>query len=328
MRVTENATSLTSLYHLERHGTAIDRLQGELASGKRLNKDSDDPMDASEAHAIKRQAAYLGMFSKNVDRATATLNYTDTILSNVTQLLYQAQQLANQSASGLLSSEQMQTNAKSILDIRDQVMALANTSYQGVYLFSGARSDTKPYVYLDPNDPTNPDPDPATSYVIFRGDDNARRVPVDNQLEIQDMVSGLNAFHTDIYPTGTLPTPAPEPSNSQDVFEVLRRMATAIQNGNIQTGDPSFDQMAPLLEDARATVTNMRSQVGARLNLLEKVQEELTDQIDQLNIRTSKLEDADVAQVVTSLTMSKTAQQATLYAQGSVMTSTLFDYIG
>jgi flagellar hook-associated protein 3 FlgL len=327
MRVTENATSLASRYYLERHGTLIDKLQVELASGKKVNKDSDDPMAASEAHAITRQAAYLSMYSKNVDRADSTLNYTDTILSNITDMLYKAQQLANQAASGLLTSVQLQTASDAILDVRDEILALANTSYQGVYLFSGAQSDTKPYVYLDPEDPTNTNPDPATSYVIFQGDNNPRQVPVGNDLEVQDMVSGKEAFNTDIYPTPT-PTPPTEPSNTQDIFEVLRLMAEAVKNGNIQSGDPSFDKMAPLLEEARNNVTVTRSEIGARLNLLEKVQEEITDQTDQLTIRASKLEDADVAQVVTDLTMAQTAQQATLYVQGSVMKSTLFDYIG
>ena len=266
MRVTEYGTTLFHLHALEANRSRQDRLHLELASGRRLLQDSDDPADSAEARTVRRQAGYLSLYRENIDRASATLSYADSILANATQLLYQAQQLANQAASSLLPSSQLKNSASALLDLRKGLFDLANSSLQGVYIFGGAQNTVKPYIYVDPANPANPNPDPLTSYVVFRGDGNDREVPVNTQLTVQDTMSGQEIFNTNPYPTNPVPVPPPAPGNPQDVFEILRLMADAIEHGNIQSGTPNFDQLMPLLEKARATISDKRGELGARLS--------------------------------------------------------------
>jgi flagellar hook-associated protein 3 FlgL len=328
MRITEYGTTLFHIRQLETNRSRQDRLHLQISSGRRLIKDSDNPSNAAEASAVRRQAGYLALYKENIERARSTMSYADSTLSNATQLLYQAQQLAHQAASSLLPSTQLKKSAEAIRNIRKELVDMANSSLQGVYVFGGAQNTTKPYIFIDPDDPTNPNPDPLTSYVAFRGDNNDRDIQVAAQLDIQDTLSGSKIFSTDIYPTNPIPNPPPAPSNPEDVFETLRLLAQAVEQGNIKSGTPNFTDLAPVLEKARARISDSRGILGARLNLIQQVETDLQDQELQLTARKSSLEDTDIAKDVSELTLAQTANQATLYAQGSVMKSTLFDFIG
>ncbi len=327
MRITEYGTSLFHLRQLDTNRTREDQISQQLSSGRRFLADSEDPNSAAEAQVIRRQAGYLALYRENIVRARSTMSYADSVLDSATQLLYKAQQIANQAAGSFLPSSQLKRSAEAILNIRKELVELANSSLQGVYIFAGAQNNIKPYIFIDPADPTNTNPDPLTSYVAFRGDNNDREIQVASSLDIQDTMSGIQIFATDIYPS-PVPSPPPAPANPEDVFETLRQMAEAIRQGNIQSGTPSFTQMAPLLESARARISESRGALGARLNLIQQVEFDLQDQELQLQTRLSSVEDVDIAKSVTELSLNQAANQATLYAQGNVMKSTLFDFIG
>jgi len=118
----------------------------QLTTSKRVNQLSDDP--SASASMVRSLAA-----SANVDQYTANVSYmiskmqtADSALSSVVTSLNQAITLGTGGANGTLNNTQRQGVAAEVQSILNSVIAQANTSFQGVYVFGGSMSTSPPFV--------------------------------------------------------------------------------------------------------------------------------------------------------------------------------------
>src|SRR5689334_23296943 len=68
-------------------------VQNELSTGKRVNQPSDDPSAAAIIQQLQKTLADRQGFSANIDAAKSQLSETDSTLSDLNDLLLQAQQI-------------------------------------------------------------------------------------------------------------------------------------------------------------------------------------------------------------------------------------------
>ena len=69
------------------------------------------------------------------------------------EALTTAQSVGVEGANSTLNTSNRQALAQQIQGIQQDILGLANTSYNGEYLFSGTKTTTQPYV-ADPNSNT------------------------------------------------------------------------------------------------------------------------------------------------------------------------------
>ncbi len=81
-------------------------LYNQLSSGMRINRTSVDPAGQSVANTLGVNARVLGRARLNIDDGISQLSTTDSAYQSTSDLLYRMQELANQSASGSLTSSQ------------------------------------------------------------------------------------------------------------------------------------------------------------------------------------------------------------------------------
>jgi flagellar hook-associated protein 3 FlgL len=116
-------------------------------------------------------------------------------------------------------------------------------------------------------------------------------------------------------------TPSPGAANSGNLTKVLNLAPQAdfVQNVSTQLGD---------IDHALNGVLNARSVVGARIQALGTIQNQLQAAVTDNKSMESGIEDVDVAAAVSKFSATQTALQAAYSTTTKLESKTLFDYLG
>lgn len=263
--------------------------QSRLASGRRIERPSDDPAGAAEAIALRSRVATLDRYSANASSARSFLAVTESALASMSDLLTQARSAATRAASDANSDVRTEI-AREIDSIRDQILTLARTRYQERYVFSGTATTTDPY----------------TAAGVYQGNDGEIRVEVGDSETVS-----LNLRGTDALGTG---------GGTLALLEQLSASLRADDTAAIRAA-------LPAIEAARKSVSDARSQVGLRLARIDEVVRRHGDLKVSLLTRLDEVEGADTAETITRFARDKTAEEAALAAGSRIASRSLFDYL-
>ena len=116
-------------------------------------------------------------------------------------------------------------------------------------------------------------------------------------------------------------TPSPGAANTSNLTKVLNLAPQAdfVQNVSTQLGD---------VDHALSSVLNARSVVGARIQALGAIQNQLQTAVTDNKKMESAIEDVDVAAAVSKFSQTQTALQAAYSTTTKLESKTLFDYLG
>ncbi len=145
MRVTDASLIGDFLSSINRTRGRIDRLTTQLATQQRILRASDDPAGTGTLMRVNSELARVESFANTIVKAKSLLNVTADSLDHMSSLLGSVRSaLAN-----TLSSDDPSVLA-TLADQVDQYIALgadvANTRYDGRYIFGGTQTTTAPYV--------------------------------------------------------------------------------------------------------------------------------------------------------------------------------------
>jgi flagellar hook-associated protein 3 FlgL len=117
----------------------------KVASQKRVNRASDDPIAATKIIEIRQGLAANEQYRKNMDNAEAWLAVTESKLAGAYDLLVKAQELALGQATATATATTRRIAAQGIQSLIDEMSALANAKLGDRYLFSGSKNGVEPF---------------------------------------------------------------------------------------------------------------------------------------------------------------------------------------
>ncbi len=146
MRVTTNMIINTVSRNLALSQARFLRLQTMASSGRRINRPSDDPIGITKALGFRSTLSDISQFRKNIDQATSWLAFSDQALANINELIIDAKEVAVQLANDTYDDAAREGGAVQIRDLFDQIIDAANTRFEGNYIFSGTRTNIRPFL--------------------------------------------------------------------------------------------------------------------------------------------------------------------------------------
>src|SRR5690554_3639497 len=99
-RVTQSMMNSQLLRNLNLNTNRMNVMQDQIATGKRINKPSDDPVGISYAMRYRSELASNEQYQGNVDSAISWLENTDTTLGQVGDALHRLRELTVKAANG------------------------------------------------------------------------------------------------------------------------------------------------------------------------------------------------------------------------------------
>ncbi len=283
MRVDPNyITNLTAA--LDQSTSEEDTLTSELSSGSRVTSLSDDPVAVALSTLFDSSIAKDDSFVQTASGEASLLQVTDSTLGDVVSQITTALSTAVSGNNGTLNASDLASIAQQLSGVRDQVLSLANTSFQGQYLFGGSQGSTPPFT-LDTT--TNP----ATAN--YNGDTDVQFIETPSGQKLQVNLPGSAVFG----------------SAGSGVLGALNQLISDF-SGGASTATLSADTGA--LTTALGQLSAQRSTLDSSLSRLQSSSTYVQTEESQLTIAQGNLVSADPATVATQLSQSETQHQALL----------------
>lgn len=146
MRIADKMALTQVQSNLGKNRAEMHRLQEQSSTQRRLNKPSDDPLATTRVLGLKTDEANQKQFIKSLHFAKDFLNFTDQSLSEVSEVLTRAKELAiNQANEASANPDSRRAVATEVEQLLMQTVQVANRKLGDRYIFSGFRSNQAPF---------------------------------------------------------------------------------------------------------------------------------------------------------------------------------------
>jgi flagellar hook-associated protein 3 FlgL len=293
MRITTGMTQRNILADLNRVSDKLSRTQSKIASNREITRPSDDPFNAARALALRTSMESTQQYQRNIQDALGWQETAEIALSDITDALHRAQELAVDGASDTSPPEARLSIAAEIDQLIEGIKQNGNSTYRGRYVFAGTTTDAPPYV---------------------AGDDLYHGSPDDVERQIGPGVALSIGLRADSFL-----------GNGGDgkLLQVLRDVSTHLKadDGTALRGD------LDLLGAKEDELLGARALNGARQNRLDAALTRLTEVEESTLKQLSETEDVDIAKAMIDFTSQQAAYQAALKAGASIVQSSLMDFL-
>jgi len=267
----------------------------QISTGKRVNVPSDNPTAAGLLVENNDQATFTSGYLQSISAVQGHLSTASSTLSSITSALQQAISLGVEGASGTVSASDQAAIVAQLQEIQSQLVSLANTTYQGNYVFGGSITNTAPYV-MDASSPSGVD---------YVGNSDVNKVSMGNGYELAVNQPGSQLFS------------AP----GSDVFLAVNNLIQAVQtNTGIGTAVNAVSAASSYLSAQAVFYGNATDQTQSQSNYLNAAQLQISQQQNTLG-------GVDLATAANNLDQSNTDTQAALAAITKFSQNNLFDYL-
>lgn len=291
MRVTSQMVTRQFNQNIQKNNQAIYSLQQQISSGKKYEKISDNPLEAMKGMSHRTSLAQIEQYQKNAQDGINRLTAVDDALGNVTNVMQRIRELTVQASNDTNHESDKKTISIEIRALSDQLETIANTTFNGHYLFSGIDQETAP----------------MKNGVLQNVAQSAMNLDIGKGVTINVNVSAGSVFGFQ--------------TDGRNLFETIENLAQTLENGQ-NPGD-----LLNAIDQQMNNVSLQHTIVGTNHNLLEIA----ANKLDQANFLNTKMltetEGTDVAKAYMELSSHETALQASLASGARIMQQTLVDFL-
>lgn len=300
MRVTNNLIYYTILENVRKPAQRLLEEQTQVATGKRINRHADDPLGAGRTEKLRGQRASVRQYQENADSALLWMRQTEAVIDRLESNLMRAKALAVQGANSTNSADERQVIAAEVNQILEDILSIANTQFQGKYLFAGQNTNVRPFT--ERRDERN------EIEAIMLGDDHSGSIrrEVDQGVFVDINIPGTEIFNLKDGPLAT-----------------LIALRDRLQSNDVEGIQKSIDAVQTALE----TSLNARTGLGARMNRVEATEAYLQTHEVNLTSAISDIEDADVAEMAMRIAADDVGYRAALGAASTILRTSLVDFL-
>ncbi len=291
-----------SLAHMSALRGSAEKIQGQIATGQRLERGSDDPAAAARLRALARIERLSEVEEDNADKLARDLDEAGDEVLGVSNLLARARELAIQGASDTLGTRGREAIAAELIQLNDELFNRANArTLTGEPLFAGTAAG--PAYVRD-----------AGGNVSYNGNTVSPSVPIAPGTEIERGLPGPAIFE---FVHGGTPSSA---------FAVLADLAAALNGGS---ANPAAAAQAAIegLDAAIDNTTRSQTILGTRLAWVETIQQSQDQRRITLAEQRSQIGETDLGDAIVRLQQTLTALEASQASFSRVSSLTLFDVI-
>ncbi|MFB7250936.1 flagellar hook-associated protein FlgL [Microbacterium sp. NPDC056234] len=288
--MTSSTMTQTSLRHLQANLSELARLQEQASSQRAFASVSDDPAAAATAlglHAAQRRG---DQYARNIDDALAWVTTADTALTSAGALLNRVRDLTVQGANdGALDPIAKEAIAVELEGIRDELLAVANTTFLGRSIFAGT-SDAAAF-------------DATYAHSGIAGSEVVRRISDGGSVRVD--VDGAEAFGT----------------GAASAFALVDSVIADLRSGTNAGGRlAEIDERLTAMRGAQAAVGSRQAQV-------ERAKEVAVHSAVSLEARRAAVEDVDSVEVLVQLQAQELVYRSALSVTARVLQPSLMDFL-
>src|ERR1700758_5512571 len=142
--VLNNLSAIYAENNLNNTNNSLQTVLQQLSSGSRINSGADDAAGLSLVNGLQANSTALTQSATNASQGVGLLQVADGALSQVTNLLNSAVQLATQAANGTMNSSQDAAANQEYQSILAEINNIGSTTtYNSQQVFTGSTAGTQ-----------------------------------------------------------------------------------------------------------------------------------------------------------------------------------------
>ena len=292
MRVTADMMVAQSVRRLSKRMEGYERVQQQVASGKKFTKPSQQPADANTAMALRAARRSREQEQRAAADAESWLNVVDAQMQGAVDRLLRLRDLTV-SASSSINDSQRQAVAIEMEAVQSELASIANAEHRGKPLFGGFSQDP-------------PVTKVGTTWTVSANTDAIMR-----KVGEQDTVR-INVTASEAFTFG-----------GTDVFTMIDDLVGHVRTGDHAAVAAELDRVDEVLQQIGA----QQGRIGAATNHLESALSRNYDMDLAIRGQLAKTEDIDIAEAVMELQVQQTGFEATLKAIGMALPPSLVTFL-
>ena len=302
MRITNSMMAQNLLLNIENTQTSMFDTQNQLSTGYKINQPSDDPVGTGNVMQLKNTLSTVGQWQKNASSALGVMNTTSSSLSSIISMVQRIRELAVQGTNDTLSASDRTALASQVDQITHQIQFTANTQSGDRYIFGGSNASQPPYV----------------SGQTWAGNTDPVNFQLGNNYSVDTSVNGNQVFNT--------PTTGGEgllSGSSTGTGGILADLSSALKNNN----PSAISDTLSTLDSNIDNLTAINADLGARINSVTSLQQQLTTSSTNLQQSISSLQDTDMAQTISNFTQIQNTYNAALAVGAKIIQPSLVNFL-
>ena len=327
IRISQNQSTRDLISNTLENKRRVAEYANQLTSGVRVFKPSDS-VDAGSISRYQQQIAKIDSYSNAIAQAKSFLDFQDQIVSQANDILVRAKEVAQQGANETLNETSRAQLAQEIFQIRDQMASLANSTYQGKYVYGGSDDDDPPYDQLTYTEPVTGDANKRYVFDNEGGTSTGKTIRVTDEISVALNTKADTLFGTSLQALERL---------ARSLAGYTTTPSTGTPNGggaaytfptDFHTQTQDIKASIDLLDFARdKEIIPERVSIGGRLRRIETGQALLDLSKNSAKEVLSRLQDADETEAASNLQQAQNALQASYSVTAKVLRMTILDYI-
>lgn len=257
MRITDRFKHDLFLYQFNSVKSSLDRVQEQIASQKKVNRPSDDPIAFSTYVSLNSESLLYEQLNRNIQRATTFGRVYETCFNTMNALLADVKDVAINHASGSMDDALRETAIVRIEGIIEQLVTLGNTVIGDTYIFGGKQSTSAPFRL---------NPDYSVDFLVAEGSESGNKIYVDRGSTAQYNISGRDVFYDRSKTVYSNPTNAFKGEMSLNTTE-LAFVVDGSNNTISRNGSPSAITLTQGVYTGTELASEIQTQLGSGYNV-------------------------------------------------------------
>lgn len=342
MRVSDNTSKAAVGDALKRTRSSLERLQVQNATQKKILTPSDDPVANVKIMDIRTQATINAQFETNAALAKTRLHATDTALTDLQEIFVRAKEIAiGQSSDASANADSRQGVAQEVTAMYQALVAVANRRFGTHFLFGGFKTLTPPYSadgeykgdtgeipveiqkdhFISINLPGNQ----VFEVRRYRADEAHKSPEALERINHDSAVMGSRT-PASTPADGEAKSGAQQPAKPAEVinlFKELDELRVGLLTNDTITIRDTMDRFDEIIKN----IVTLRSKLSSRVAGIDATVGS-TQRTDLHNAElATQLEDADYAQLWSSMAKEETVLRSSLAAAQKLIQPTLLEFL-
>lgn len=326
-RISENQSARSLITAILSNRGQIDTVSEQITSGIKV-KTPGDSLLSGQINRFQQSSDRIESYKDRTASVKALLANQDSILAEASNLLIRASEIAAQGSNGTNSPESRSQLAEEVFQIRDHMVSLANSTYQGRYIYGCAHDETPPYYADTYDEPTTGD---ASKRYVFNngaGTDIEREVKISDDLSVTVNTKGSDIFDNAIQSLERL-------GRALKGFETLPSSGAPTGSGTALTFPADYERQTEAIQSALNDLRSARENdimvervnVGGRQRRIDTA-ESILGLSQSANMEAlDRLQNTDMFQAATELTQAQTALEASMAVSARILNLSILDYL-
>lgn len=343
-RVSDTSNQAAVSFSINNAKNKLQDLQLKGSTLKKIVRPSDDPIGNVDLLSMRSQTVDNEQFKRNNNFAITQLEFTESSLSDLQDVLNKAKEIAISQSSDIYNNDVRKNVAQEISQLYKQAVGISNRRLGSRFIFAGHSTLNQPF----------------NAEGKYKGDDGHTFLEVSKDFFAPINVTGLEVFYVNQDSKNirgedkTIKEVDSENNNIEDNkknqeynpnLEVNRNIASTFDSQKASDKESVFDQLKtleralitgdtdsiqdllPRLDQSISQVIEIRTRIGSLTNSIQNADTAL----DQMNLNLaeykSKIEDADVAELFSDLKRQQQILEATYKISANVSNKSLLDFI-